>query len=63
MKSREECCHFVMATDGNELKQNNKGMQAERPCRLGVYFQYFLRHGQTLSGNSVRDFALQFFGF
>ena len=31
MKSSEECCHFVMATDDNELKQNNKAMLAERP--------------------------------
>ena len=63
MKSSEECCHFVMATDDNELKQNNKAMLAERPWGLGVYFQYFLRHGQTLFGNSVSDFALQIFGF
>ena len=63
MKSSEECCHFVMATDDNELKQNNKAMMAERRWGLGVYFQYFLRHGQTSSDNSVSDFALQFFGF
>ena len=23
MKSSEECCHFVMATDDNKPKQNN----------------------------------------
>ena len=63
MKSSEECCNFVMATDDNERKQKNKAMLAERPWGLGVYFQYFLRHGQTSLGNSVSDFALQFCGF
>ena len=28
MKSNRGCCHFVMATNGNKLKQNNKAMLA-----------------------------------
>ena len=31
MKSNEGCRHFVMATDDNQLKQNNTAMLAGRP--------------------------------
>ena len=44
MKSSEMCCRFVMATDDNELKQNNKAKLAARSWGFHVYLRCFFRH-------------------
>ena len=64
MKSNVGCCHFVMATDKNKLKQNKIAALAGRSRGSGVDFLYFARHSQTPSGRrSDNDLLLQFFCF